>query len=1308
MIPSVSAADVSNDTLTDDGDDKAVLDDGDSIERKDVVLVAEDKTWIYGLDAELNVNVHDSEGNNVTGGVLTFENVFNRNYTVNVSDGLAAGEVRCAGIGLINITCRYTGNEYYNNASTVLHLNIPLTNTTCQNILATRYNDTVYFTGNMVCDYRQYDQDIFDEYEEVTEGTLEIFIDGEKLGTCDVDLNGNFVFIWKTTRNLIGQTINFTAFYKHKNNCFNPSNFSKNFTFSAPKDTDIITNVDVLDTGDILITGSVYDSFGNKVVGGFIIYNNTPIAVDTNGNFKFYLTHQSIPEAQYEIGFMDWGSKADITANVPLMNDITHNPITNTKLTEDIIDLCKNGTPYIKFGNGEGKPIVMVAGTHGGELAPQLAAFELINLLANYGGNINKTIYIIPVLFPQATANNTRVFNHTNPNSVANENGSISNSVVKFALSVNASGLGDFHSTRHSNTDVGITCVMCTLSPTYESFLIADFIHNQTGYKNKVYDIAGDPYDGAIEDNCNMRGLPAVTCEVLTNHRAIEYGSPEMSFNHMRAFLKYFGVDTDDLIKLPFSSENLNLTFISPYNYNSSSLLITRNVTLVGDEIIGIYGYDFDLNVQVMDSLGNNITGGKMTFENVFGQNYTVDVHDGVAECTVHASEIGMLNITCRYSGNEFYNNATTVFSVNIPLTNTTCRNIVATRYNNTVYFTGNMLCDFSPYVHFDNFQEVTEGTLEVYVDGERLGTCNVTVNGNFVFIWNTTRNLIGQTINFTAFYKDEKNCYNPSNFSKNFTFPAPKDTNIITHVDILDAGEILITGSVYDSSGNKVVGGQITYNNIAIAVDTNGNFKFYLTSQPIPEAEYEIGFMDWGSKADITANVPLMNAIVHTQLSDKIIDLCKNGTPYLKFGNGKGKTVVMVAGTHGDELAPQVAAFNLVNLLAQYGSNIDGTIYVFPVLFPQATAINSREFNGTNLNRVANQNGTVSNSLIKFALSVNASGIGDFHSTRHGDDDVGITCVMGSRFPDYESFLIADFIHNQTGYAEEVYDVAGNPPYDGAIEDFSNINGIPAVTCEVLTNHRAVEYGSPEVSFNHMRAFLKYFGVETDNMIKVPFTNEDVSLIFTSPYNYNQSSVLISNSLFKKSAQITANPASFIINYGGKYSITLKDASGKVIAGKTVIFTLNGKNIASVKTDSKGVATVKLTSGILKTAKAGNKNMIVKFNGDAGYNSVSKTVKITVNKEKTRIVSSKKTFKTSQKVKKYSIVLKNSKGKAVKKQKVTLKINGKTFKATTNSKGKAIFKIKLFKKGTFTAKIKYAGSKYFNGVSKNVKIKIR
>jgi len=196
--------------------------------------------------------------------------------------------------------------------------------------------------------------------------------------------------------------------------------------------------------------------------------------------------------------------------------------------------------------------------------------------------------------------------------------------------------------------------------------------------------------------------------------------------------------------------------------------------------------------------------------------------------------------------------------------------------------------------------------------------------------------------------------------------------------------------------------------------------------------------------------------------------------------------------------------------------------------------------------------------------------------------------------------------------------------------------------------------------------------------------------------------------SVSKQGAAISAKNKAYIINYGEKYSIILKDAKGKAIAGKKVSFKLNGKNIGSAKTNAKGVATISLTAKILKAQKAGTKKLVIKF-ADSNYNTVSKTVKITINKEKTKIVAKNKVFKKAKKVKKYTITLKNSKNKAVKKVLVTLKVKGKLYKAKTNSKGKATFNLKkLTKTGKFTAAIRFKGNTLYKPTLKKVKITVK
>ena len=161
------------------------------------------------------------------------------------------------------------------------------------------------------------------------------------------------------------------------------------------------------------------------------------------------------------------------------------------------------------------------------------------------------------------------------------------------------------------------------------------------------------------------------------------------------------------------------------------------------------------------------------------------------------------------------------------------------------------------------------------------------------------------------------------------------------------------------------------------------------------------------------------------------------------------------------------------------------------------------------------------------------------------------------------------------------------------------------------------------------------------------------------------------------------------------KLTATLKDANGNAIAKKTVTFTVNGKTYKA-NTTAKGVATVKLA---LKAAK--KYTVSIKFAGDNVYAASTKSVKVTLTKEKTSITAPKKTFKKAAKTKKVVITLKNSKGKAIAKKKITLTVNKKTYTVKTNAKGQAAFNVKLTKKGTFKYTVKFAGDTQYKAVTK-------
>jgi len=184
---------------------------------------------------------------------------------------------------------------------------------------------------------------------------------------------------------------------------------------------------------------------------------------------------------------------------------------------------------------------------------------------------------------------------------------------------------------------------------------------------------------------------------------------------------------------------------------------------------------------------------------------------------------------------------------------------------------------------------------------------------------------------------------------------------------------------------------------------------------------------------------------------------------------------------------------------------------------------------------------------------------------------------------------------------------------------------------------------------------------------------------------------------------KITAPNVSATYNVAKNLVITLKDANNQILANKTVTVKV-GSITKTLTTNTKGQASLAISSLVPKTYTA-----TISFAGDDQYVKSTATAKVVVAKAKPKLTAKKATFKVKTKTKKYSIILKDNKGKAIKKAKVTLKVKGKTYKTKTNVKGKATFKItKLTKKGTSKATIKFAGNKYFKSINKKVKIIVK
>ena len=213
-----------------------------------------------------------------------------------------------------------------------------------------------------------------------------------------------------------------------------------------------------------------------------------------------------------------------------------------------------------------------------------------------------------------------------------------------------------------------------------------------------------------------------------------------------------------------------------------------------------------------------------------------------------------------------------------------------------------------------------------------------------------------------------------------------------------------------------------------------------------------------------------------------------------------------------------------------------------------------------------------------------------------------------------------------------------------------------------------------------------------------------NVKVIYNGNDAYNPVSKSTSFTVYRIASVLTVSGVTTTYGTSKKMVMTLKDTRGNILAGSIITVKLNNKVYpAFVSSEGDAEITVPASLG----AKTYYAEII--YAGEDNIDGITKTVKVVVKKATPKLTAAKKTFKVKDKTKKYVVTLKTNKNKVYKKQKITIKVNGKTYKATTNTKGQATFKLtKLTKKGTFTATVTYSGNSNFNKLTKKVKFTVK
>jgi hypothetical protein len=225
-----------------------------------------------------------------------------------------------------------------------------------------------------------------------------------------------------------------------------------------------------------------------------------------------------------------------------------------------------------------------------------------------------------------------------------------------------------------------------------------------------------------------------------------------------------------------------------------------------------------------------------------------------------------------------------------------------------------------------------------------------------------------------------------------------------------------------------------------------------------------------------------------------------------------------------------------------------------------------------------------------------------------------------------------------------------------------------------------------------------------------LPADVKGISIVFDGKEIFSASNAFLNttldaNKVFSPDALfdtvLTVNDVSAKVGEKKNITVNLVDNFGVGLLDKEIII-YYGDNKITAFTDILGNVEIPFIE-----EEATTKNVVAVFLGEGNlYKGSHDTAKVKVTKKATTLSAKTATLKVN-KAKKISVTLKSS-GKAIANKKITIKLNGKTFSAKTNSKGIAKVSVKSAKTGKLSAKIKFAGDNVYKAATKTIKLTIK
>ena len=740
------------------------------------------------------------------------------------------------------------------------------------------------------------------------------------------------------------------------------------------------------------------------------------------------------------------------------------------------------------------------------------------------------------------------------------------------------------------------------------------------------------------------------------------------------------GTVTLDPIFVENNTYTINATYTGDDNYykatNTTNIKITKkqaklNITSVKVDDLG----NISVNITIDENATGNIT---LAFNDT---EETLEIINGTATLENYRLAKGNYTITATYPENENYFKAIANETLDVKHTPELNINVESDEYGvQTVTLT---------------IDENATGNITLYIIGNTSSLYFEKAIENGTVIFNNIT-LEKDNYTFIAEYEGDDNYYkanatDPFNVTKSVptleSIATVYDNVIVVNTNITNTttGNVtytfLLNGTEVRKVSIAINGTDASYTdkilqkgNYTILIEYTGDENYYKTNTTLnatiakntPEITIEITTDEYGTttitaKANVTGNITLelLNTTVNNTYTGKI---------------AKGNYTIVATSPEDEENFQSVKNATLIiskdipamNAILTMDENI---LFIETAMYENATG---------NVTYTVYRNGTfikeesveIINGIAKFTDRL-VKGQYDFFIEYQGDDNyfkanTTLNTSVDKVMPEIDysieingkNVIIYVNIENATGIVE----------YSSAIDNYN----------KTLSKGSTLFNGTYPAGNNTV--ILKYYGDDANFK-----TTKEIAFFI------------------KQSTTVKAGSVSVIYANTTKVTVTLTGENGP-IDNATVQITFNGKTYKA-KTGSNGKVTISVSGSVLPKAYT----CTVKFAGDNTSLASSGKFKITVKKATPKIVASKKTYKVSTKVKKYTVTLKNHKNKPIKKTKVSLKVNGKTYKVVTNTKGQAIFKITNLKKSAkFIALIKYAGNKYYNAVSKKVILTVK